>query len=146
MKKQEFLDILRSSLSDNIPDKSIQPHIDFYKDYIENEVRTGKTEDEVIDSIGNPRLIAKTIINTNENDVKNNDYSYQDSRDGQDYTSDNKKIYNRGRFGSLIGLIFIVIFILLLFSIMGGIFFLIIRFAMPIILVMLIYTVFRKLR
>ncbi|MCR5754289.1 MAG: DUF1700 domain-containing protein [Acetatifactor sp.] len=66
MNKQEFLEELKESLSGQVPPNEINENISYYKDYIENNPQ-GKSEQETIDEIGNPRFIAKSIIDTYTN-------------------------------------------------------------------------------
>lgn len=63
MTKSEFLDQLRTSLTGEIPDVEVENNIKFYDDYIgtkSNEI----SYEEVMEQLGAPRLIAKTIVET----------------------------------------------------------------------------------
>lgn len=62
MTKQEFLDGLRRSLSAGLEPEQINEHIRYYSDYIDSQIRTGISEVEVMSSLGEPRLIAKTLL------------------------------------------------------------------------------------
>ena len=64
MNKQVFLDELRQALEGNISSQSIVSNIMYYDEYFTNEIRKGRSEEEIIDELGDPRLIAKTIIDT----------------------------------------------------------------------------------
>jgi uncharacterized membrane protein len=64
MTKQEFIDRLRAALNGRIPTAQVTDTINYYEEYIITEIRKGRTESEVMDSLGDPRLIAKTIIQT----------------------------------------------------------------------------------
>lgn len=66
MSKAEFLDILREQLDGEIPSGEIYSNIRYYEQYIEREIQSGKTEEEVMDLLGDPRLIAKTLIDADE--------------------------------------------------------------------------------
>ncbi|MCX4328159.1 MAG: hypothetical protein OSJ45_12830 [Lachnospiraceae bacterium] len=59
MVKKEFLDILRESLAGNVPASEVEENIRYYKDYIENEA---ESEEEALKQLGDPHLIARTII------------------------------------------------------------------------------------
>ena len=61
MVKKEFLDILRECLAGNVPVSEIEENIHYYKDYIENGAGT---EEEALKQLGDPHLIAKTIIDS----------------------------------------------------------------------------------
>lgn len=65
MSRQEFIEKLRMSLSGRLPAAAVADNINYYEDYINVEIRKGHTEEDVLASLGDPRLIAKTIIQTN---------------------------------------------------------------------------------
>ena len=62
MSKQEFLDGLRRSLAGSLESREINEHINYYSDYIDSQIRKGISEEEVMNSLGEPRLIAKTLL------------------------------------------------------------------------------------
>lgn len=62
MSKHEFLEQLRDYLSEQLPENAVRGHIDYYKHYIENEIRGGRREAAVISELGDPRLLGRTII------------------------------------------------------------------------------------
>lgn len=62
MTKTEFLQILREELDGRVPYSVIQENLNYYDTYINGELARGKTEDQVIQELGGPRLIARTIV------------------------------------------------------------------------------------
>ena len=64
MNRKEFLEILRSQLAGHMQEGKAAAHVRYYEDYIQSQVRGGRTEQEVLDQLGDPRLIAKTLIDT----------------------------------------------------------------------------------
>lgn len=64
MDKQEFLDILRISLNGKVPYEVLNDSMSYYEEYINTEVRMGKTQEQVMETLGDPRLIARTIVQT----------------------------------------------------------------------------------
>ena len=62
MSKQEFLDGLRRSLASGMESQEINEHINYYSQYIDSQIRMGTSEEEVMTSLGEPRLIAKTLL------------------------------------------------------------------------------------
>ncbi len=65
MNKQEFIDRLRAALNGRIPASDVEETVNYYQDYINMEMRKGKSQEEVLNALGDPRLIARTIIQTN---------------------------------------------------------------------------------
>lgn len=69
MNKQEFLEQLRRSLASINDYAFVNDTIAYYENYIESQIRMGKTETEVMRELGDPRLIAKSIYATRTEDV-----------------------------------------------------------------------------
>lgn len=65
MTKQEFMDKLRLALNGKVPGNVVTENLQYYEDYINTEIRKGKSEEVVLASLGDPRLIARTIIAAN---------------------------------------------------------------------------------
>ena len=53
---------LKSELEERVPYSVIQENLRYYDSYIMEEAAKGQTEDEVIESLGGPRIIARTIV------------------------------------------------------------------------------------
>ena len=64
MNKEQFIDTLRRALYGKIDDYTLQDHIRYYEDYIRQEMGKGRTEQEVLQELGDPRLLARTIVET----------------------------------------------------------------------------------
>lgn len=64
MKKQDFLDKLQLALTGRVAPEVLTDTIRYYEEYINTEVRLGKSEEEVMAALGDPRLIARTITET----------------------------------------------------------------------------------
>ena len=78
MTKQDFLDRLRMALSGRVSPSLVEENVVYYEDYINTQIRLGKSEAMVMDSLGDPRLIAKTIITTNDTATDQTSYEYQE--------------------------------------------------------------------
>lgn len=65
MGRQEFIDRLRAALNGRLPSALVADHVNYYEDYIQSQIRRGQSEEEVLGALGDPRLIARTIIETN---------------------------------------------------------------------------------
>lgn len=106
MSREEFLKQLKEALSMSLEKVAINEQLDYYDKYISDEVKKGRTEKEVINELGDPRLIAKTIktINNKENISFNNsnDYNYNNDNNYGSYGSyDNYgRSENRSKFNS----------------------------------------------
>lgn len=63
MNRNEFIAELKSILADDLPASEIDNNISYYDAYI-REQSALSTEEQVLEQLGAPRLIAKTIIET----------------------------------------------------------------------------------
>ncbi len=61
MTKYEFLETLRKALVSIASPEEVEENCRYYSSYIDNEMAAGKSETEVMETLGDPRLIAKTI-------------------------------------------------------------------------------------
>ncbi len=71
MTKRQFMEELRSSLEGMVSQAVIQENMNYYEDYINEQIRNGKNEQDVLNELGSPRLIARSII-----DAKGEDDDY----------------------------------------------------------------------
>lgn len=62
MRKNEFIEQLNEHLSGNVSQQEKDEVLSYYRNYIEEEIRMGKSEQEVIDFLGSPSGIAKSVI------------------------------------------------------------------------------------
>lgn len=104
MTKYEFLKVLREALATELPQNEIDSNLMFYRDYIERE-SAHKSEDSVIEELGDPRLIAHTIIDTYKMNANVGYGSYQryqrssNTYQGEDYSDSSsgyKEAYHQG--------------------------------------------------
>lgn len=100
MTKNEFLELLRNTLLGQLPDLEIQSNIKYYEEYIRTEGLKA-SEEEVINQLGDPRLIAKTIIDTYQLSHEpmlhntNRNSTFYDTESS--YNNNNETKYNNGK-------------------------------------------------
>lgn len=147
MGKMEFLDRLRQALGNDLSGPVIQENVEYYNGYIMEEVRKGRTESEVIEELGDPWVIAQTIIDSVENRAGNNkgsDYSYEPNGAYQEEKS-SRKAYAAG-FDSwwkkarlVLGVVGIFLIVLL---ILGGLISFIAPLIMPLLVIWFVVSLF----
>lgn len=62
MTKQGFIEGLRRALSGKIDANRLNEIVKYYEDFIMAEMRKGRSEQDVLSQLGDPRLIAKSIL------------------------------------------------------------------------------------
>lgn len=62
MNREEFLQGLKNALSGQVPPAVVKENLDYYEEYMNTQCRNGRGEAEVMEELGDPRLIARTIV------------------------------------------------------------------------------------
>jgi hypothetical protein len=68
MTKQEFLDALGEKLKEGMSSAQIISQVRYYEGYIDGEIAKGKTEEEAVEDLGDPILIARNILESPRED------------------------------------------------------------------------------
>lgn len=152
MSKQEFIDRLRAALNGRVAPGVVMENVNFYEDYINTELRKGRDEAEILQTLGDPRLIARTIIDTydkenggeqiyeyEETGYENSDgwrTSEQDSS-WEDYGQKQQGFRIKGWMWLIILLVIVVLVISFIFSVVS--------FLLPILLPVLVVVFLVKL-
>lgn len=157
MDKNEFLEKLAKALAGQVPTSVIEENIEYYSSYISGEVQKGTPLQQVLEELGDPRLIAKTIIDANgggndmagfyEDSTNGRGESYRPEREQEDrfgQQSGNFRSFHISGFWGLFLLIVIVCCIFMVVgTVIGGIFLLIRPILLPLLVILLIYHIFQ---
>ena len=163
MTTNEFIRVLGESLQNSMPIGEVRENVQYYKDYIAEEMRKGRSEESVLAELGDPRLIARTILDAKgysgsfRGDSFNS--SYENSESYRSYHEAGQSSYREPfdsgyasgvhvkRFDKwyhkLIFLLIIVLVLVVGFTLVAGVVSLLLHFAVPI---LLIYLVIRAIR
>ena len=172
---KDFLIELEQALEGEIPVDEIKSNIKYYEGYMQSQ-KNQKTEEEITGGLGDPRLIARTIIDTYQmNHGSNRHYSYDyettegrynnassysssdyqqqtdsyTSNHNDSYTNKNPKVHTFRMPGWLLTVIVILILAVLfniVFWIGGIVLRIFIKIGLPILLVYLGITLIRNMR
>ena len=98
MNKNDFLTVLRGRITGRIPTSEVEAQIDYYSAYIDGRIGSGLTEEEAVAELGDPQLIAKTVIESTDRIAEEAGYDgpYMSSTD----TYADSDGINAGIFGS----------------------------------------------
>ena len=162
MRKDEFLRLLRQALTGNVPAAVLEENVRYYDFYIREEVEKGRTEEEVIAEIGDPRLIARTIADTTDGaseepfDETHNEFdetwsNYEGNfhrsfqRDRKAYESGDPEAPNPW-VKKAVTIVAVVVILYLIFVIIGGLFALLSPILLPLLVIWLIIWIVRNLQ
>lgn len=91
MDRREFIDKLQRALAGGLNSGLVAENVRYYEEYIDSEIRKGKSEAEVLGTLGDPRLLAKSIIEAN----KQAGASYGSNREYDEEISDGAQEHAR---------------------------------------------------
>jgi len=77
MTQYEFIQELEMALQGQVSPQVVEYNINYYREYIREQLAAGRTSEEVFELLGSPRMIAKTIISAEE--AKGNTQEYQET-------------------------------------------------------------------
>ena len=119
MTRKQFMGELRSSLEGIVSPMVVQQNIDYYENYINEQIRSGKTEAEILNELGSPRLIARSII-----DAQTEYYEDEQEETPEDMFGGNTHIFTMNstkfKLGCLLSVIIFIFIIYLLFHIFNA--------------------------
>lgn len=148
MSKREFLKQLESKLREALPANAVEEHIHYYNDYIINASREGKTEEEVIEELGDPILIARTILETNphsytEEDVTEFDDNHNPFDEDSPESQDLERQIRRQKMGCLTAVAVGLVVLLILLWFLGAMMRILLPILLPILVIVLIIQLFK---
>ena len=141
MNRDDFIEKLRISLNGRVDPQTVNENLEYYNEYISIQMREGKSERQVLEELGDPRLLAKSIITASGA-----------SRDEEDYEDDagayhdGPEYYNTGavRVKKIPGWVELVIVLAIIFLILGLVVS-VLSFLLPILLPIFVVLFFVKL-
>ena len=79
MNKEDFIRDLTDTLQGEVTDYELNDSIGYYRDYFNQEMAAGRSEEEVLQELGSPKLIGRSIIDARGIDemAERDNQSYQ---------------------------------------------------------------------
>ena len=152
MTKETFLSQLGSALSGNMDSGKVNENLRYYSEYISGEVQGGKTEEEVLQMLGDPWILARTLIDADNGTDRETVYetggTYENQSAGRNRTGDaGGKEQESGKWWKkLLLVLFVIMIVLLVFAIISGVIRIFAPFVLPILLVILVIRILKGKR
>lgn len=148
MTRSEFLSQLKEALEGDLNSSAVQENVNYYNNYITEEVAKGKSEEEVLQMLGDPWILAHTIIDASDGTDYETVYeaggsTYSSSGAARDYRKDSSGSHVHV-FGidtwwkKLLLILFVVMIIVLVVAVVSGVVQLLAPVLVPILIVMII--------
>lgn len=149
MTKSEFLEKLRAALGNDLTGSIIQENVNYYDQYISEEVSRGRAEEEVIRELGDPWVLAQTIIDTaGSAGPSKGDYACdtqgQHTYRSQDRENAQMSFWSLGGWKLILVLLGIIGILLIIVSVIGGILSFFAPVLIPLLIIVFIFRIFRR--
>ncbi|EET60639.1 hypothetical protein BRYFOR_07464 [Marvinbryantia formatexigens DSM 14469] len=145
MTKREFLDTLRTQLEGELSPAQIEGHLHYYDEYISGAVAAGRRESDVLEELGSPVFIAKTLLEASEAETEKENGGYYEETPRQE------EFHRRVHTWNINPLVVKwvlpiagILIVLLLLWLVGSVAAFAIRYFVPILLIILVISIFRR--
>lgn len=151
MNKQEFIINLKEALKSEMKLDMIQEQERYYTSYIDEEVRKGRLEKEVVEELGDPWVIAKNLMGASGEyrsqasvDYRNGEESSKSNQD-QNFNGNHVNVWtSQSKFGCLITAIIIIAIISFVLSLVLGFLSFIAPILIPVMVIVFVINYFNK--
>lgn len=143
MTKQEFLEELCKALGSRVNSSVVNENITYYEEYIATQVRAGRSEESVIEKLGDPRLLARSIADADKRAGGTEAEDADETRGNDEHPM--RRIYNLPGWVILVGVILIVVLVLsAVFKVIGILLPILIRFLVPVAIVIFFLRLLKR--
>ena len=148
MTKREFLDKMREALSNDLAEPAVRENIEYYDVYMTDEIERGRSEEELVEEMGDPWMIASTIIDISEPEDMKLNYVYEE--EGQSYNGRQDSyagqtgFFVRGGWKLVVALLGFIGVLLALVAVVGGIISLVAPILVPVLIIMFVIRLFGR--
>ena len=116
MTRTEFMEVLQRTLAGALGSSTVSGHMRYYQDYFDSQLAMGKGEAEIIAGLGDPRLLAKTIIEAAKREGLGSAPEYDEVY--EDGTA-NTKASGKGKTYRMPGWLIMILVLVVVFVIVG---------------------------
>lgn len=146
MDRTEFLEALREKLKEGMSERDISEQVNYYSKYILDEVRGGKPESQVLEELGNPTLLARTILDTHgqmEDDPAAENIQ-QNHQNGGQSRERSWSIKTDRNWGCIVAAVVVVLVLGIVLWLVGSIFRFLSPILVPVLIILLITSSLKK--
>lgn len=151
MTRSEFMDSLHRTLAGSLTSSTVNENMRYYEEYFDTQLRMGQSEEDIVAELGDPRLLAKTIIQTSRYQTQNYGSAQEYNEVYEDGSRENAQDGGNGSFSPKIyrmpGWLLLVLAVLLVFvviNIVGSVVSMFLPILIPLICVTVIIRLLRN--
>lgn len=150
MTRYEFLTKLREALIIELGDQEVEAQVEYYNSYIMDEVSRGRSEEEVLEELGDPWVIARSIIELGDTSSGGGNVysSCTDHGDGQRYEQQREMnryhVHNFTGWQAVLVILGVIGVLVLVLAVVGGILSLLAPVLVPVLVIVIILRWFSR--
>lgn len=144
MTKQKFLNGLKEALVGEVSPAEVNNQLLYYERYIDDEIKKGRTEQQILEELGEPRLIAKTIVDAKENIYRGREaYYYQEGETSQ---PEEQRIVWNEKINRVLRIILILLLVLFGIAVIFSVIRILLPIVVPAILILVVLSFIQRKR
>ena len=149
MRKEEFLEKLRARLSQTMSQQEVAAQIRYYENYIQEQMQNGRSEEEVLAELGDPLLIAKTLMDVQETqeEYSRPETNIYEERGGQESGDAQRELHRmeiKARGGCLLAAVIFVVVVAMILWAAGTVLIHLLPILIPAMVVLLVVAYFKQ--
>lgn len=146
MNKLQFLEVLSEKLSEELPRSAVLSNLEYYKNYIDVELAKGRSEETIMEELGDPYMIARTIIDAQTGEA------FSEQKYAEDVYTEPvekgsaqhmEKTIIKGNHSCLIGAIIFILIAVAVLAILESVISFLWPILGPVLLILLVLSIFR---
>lgn len=143
MNRDEFLQELRKYLT-GLNKNETDAIIDFYINYFNEQSVSGRSEEDIIEELGSPRLLAKSIKDNKKLNKSSNNYSYntkggnEKMKEGYNYNGSDWK-------NKILAAVILILLVSLVATVVAGVVTLFVKIVIPVLVVLAIIGIVKNI-
>lgn len=141
MNKIEFIEGLKAYLEPEVDAATVRENVEYYRNYISDEMSKGKTEEEVVNELGDPWVIARTIIDMYDGEAEEVVNEQTDSS-GSSYRSA-RTFRQDSRWSHIVQILLTIFVLVMIFIGVAGLVQVLVPILAPILLIVFVYRWFK---
>lgn len=149
MTKSEFLTQLKKALEEKLNSSAVQENMVYYNRYITEEMAKGKSEEEVVNMLGEPWILARTITDASDGTDWETVYESRNSNTSSSYDDSGYQQVNKGMHGfgvhNWVKIILLILFVVMIFMLVVSIISGLVSFFAPVLVPLLIVLLVTRL-
>lgn len=145
MSRREFLDTLGRRLRQELSQDEVRVHIQYYEQYLNEKISQGISEEDAVAQLGDPLLIAKTIMDVRESSTEQTQDAYerQDEKKSTGYGSGRHHLEMNSRGSCLIMVLIGVLILAAVFWVLKSAISFLMPVIAPVVVVMLVISLIK---